>query len=82
MHFYPLSLDTVRVDDGKIRQVALTGRLQLPLAQNKEQEELNNVVRIVFDRHDATVRLELKQLIPLAGSIEWPLEVFEINVGE
>ncbi len=89
--FFPLSLDTVVFDtDGLITDIAIIGRLQLPLAETGkrelEQVTRHNAVRLVFKKQN-TLALKAIEILgeepdgPLPSNpivpqeLEWPLAV-------
>jgi hypothetical protein len=78
LHFYPLRLQRLRLDDGGVRQVRIAGRLQLPLAEIGEVVELadlSNVVILTFEADDGGrihfTKIELDTANKTSG--EWPL---------
>ena len=48
LQLYPLALERVVVAEGEVRKVAISGRLQLPLAGSGELTESGSVVRVSF----------------------------------
>jgi|GEM_PF-976606 len=81
LHFYPLTLDELHVENSFFSILALTGRLQLPLRTTAAQKDLNNVVRVVFER-DNNGALTLNSITPLNDAVEWPLDVNNAHFGE
>ncbi len=75
LYFYPLGLHKIDIRNKNIATLELKGRLQLPYAENAEQETLNNVVIVTFK--DADGSLTLEEVSPFFDNhpIEWPLEV-------
>lgn len=81
LHFYPLTLEKVKLNGGQLQEVEITGRLQLPLTEAREQEHLSNVVKLTFN--DDSGSLELNSITLASGAIvEWPLEVSAGPAGE
>ncbi len=71
LHFYPLTLDAIELDGDDVKTVAVTGRLQLPLAQESELTEFPNAVRITFGRSDNALKMSAIEMVSAFG--EWPL---------
>lgn len=71
MNFYPLALEVVKVEEQQIDEVQFTGRLQLPLVNEREREEQLNLVTLTFRRDEGSGALHVRDLV---GAGEWPLQ--------
>jgi len=81
LHFYPLALEKVEIDSGQLKAVDISGRLQLPLMEAKEQEQLSNAVTLSFRQENGS--FQLQSIAVEAGAlVEWPLEVSAGPAGE
>jgi hypothetical protein len=76
LDFYPLLLERLSVTDGVVEQVALLGRLQLPVNEQQELVGLNNTVCLTFQMNENhELRLMEASLESEVG--EWPLEIYQ-----
>jgi hypothetical protein len=73
LRFYPLTLEALEATGDQVRRVVLIGRLQLPLHDADEADELGNAVRITFAAATPGAALILSAISPVATEIEWPL---------
>ena len=71
--FYPLTLEKAITTDDQLTRLEISGRLQLPLAQEAELKELNNAVRLTFTAIDTTHPLQLTNIELDGPFVEWPL---------
>ncbi|MDX1982939.1 MAG: hypothetical protein SFV51_21900 [Bryobacteraceae bacterium] len=76
LEFYPLTLERLETAGDQVRRLEVTGRLQLPLIDAKEQEGFQNTVRLTFERSDGL--LTLTAINRESSFIEWPLA---LNAG-
>ena len=54
LHFYPLTLEAVTLDEGQVQTLRLVGRLQLPLSAKGEAfPDLSSEVEFAFERDSA-----------------------------
>ncbi|MCB9267044.1 MAG: hypothetical protein H6558_18610 [Lewinellaceae bacterium] len=81
LHFYPLTLEKVKLDGSQLEVVEISGRLQLPLTEVKEQEHLSNVVTLTFNTDSGSLQLE-SIAMETGAVVEWPLEVSAGPAGE
>jgi hypothetical protein len=73
LDFYPLTLEKVSLGVTGVQRVEMVGRLQLPLEDQRELEDLGNAVRLTFVREGSEEQLHL-QGIDLESDVgEWPL---------
>lgn len=79
LHFYPLTLEKIALQNGGVAVIEMEGRLQLPLLNNREQENLSNVVRLHFS--DTNGALELESIQVVSEQMEWPLEQSDTSPG-
>jgi hypothetical protein len=82
LFFFPLTLETVRFAGDTVQTVEIAGRLQLPLADNSEQQEFSNAVRLTFTLDSATGHLALSAVALTSGTAEWPLALAGGEAGE
>jgi hypothetical protein len=75
LDFFPLTLEEVTLSDEGVRLVELVGRLQLPLSDRQEQEDLSNAVRLTFEYNDGEGQLELEAVSIESDVVEWPLSL-------
>ena len=76
LDFYPLALERLSVIDGVVKQVALLGRLQLPVNEQQELVGLNNTVCLTFQMNEnQELRIIEASLESEVG--EWPLEIYQ-----
>jgi hypothetical protein len=78
LDLYPLRLEHVALANGKIKQVVIYGRLQLPLSKQVELSELGNMVALTFTAEgDEPLELQAVALVQEEGQAavvgEWPL---------
>jgi hypothetical protein len=77
LHFHPLVLERVAFANNSVREVVVTGRLQLPLDGYYEFSDLSNTVSLTFERQaDETLALTAVQLVGAVADGtqgEWPL---------
>jgi hypothetical protein len=73
LHFYPLTLEKMVFDGETTQSIEVVGRLQLPLplADQRELEDLGNAVRLIFEADAGKLRLQGVALESDVG--EWPL---------
>ncbi|WP_446011955.1 LysM peptidoglycan-binding domain-containing protein [Candidatus Electrothrix sp.] len=87
LDFYPLVLQQVTLDDDNtgVIEITIKGRLQLPLANQKEFDHLNNLVTVTFTVEENDSIQPVKQIkltdIKNVGSGEWPLQNEENNAS-
>ncbi len=77
LHFYPLTLEVVQVDQDRVTGVEIIGRLQLPLSvPTGELEDVSNAVRLSFSRsEDGLFLSDLSLEAPVRdGAADEPLE--------
>ncbi|MBE9225290.1 hypothetical protein IQ264_07570 [Phormidium sp. LEGE 05292] len=77
LHFYPLTLEYGVKNGDRITQIEIIGRLQLPITNPSEIENLNTVVRLKFSLPNETSnQLELAEisLEPLLAGNQEPTE--------
>jgi len=80
LHFYPLILESVAVQDDVVRQAVIIGRLQLPIDGFHELTDLSNAVRLTFDgQADGSLAMAAAELVGAAGEAqgEWPLALVD-----
>ena len=75
LDFYPLTLEEVILNDQGVRRVELVGRLQLPLEERHELEDLSNAVRLVFKHNDGEEQLTLETVALESDAVVWPLSM-------
>lgn len=77
LRFFPLTLEDVTVVAGEVTQLALVGRLQLPLQDDAELADLNNAVRLIFTRpaQPGPAALALTDIQVESPVVEWPLQL-------
>ncbi|NJR60056.1 MAG: LamG domain-containing protein [Cyanobacteria bacterium CRU_2_1] len=82
LHFYPLTLETVEVENNHIKAIEIIGRLQLPLAGAKELPDLSNAVRVTFTASSPNGGSLVFSSITLVSEIgEWGLALQFGEVG-
>ncbi|HEY9816773.1 MAG TPA: hypothetical protein V6D20_13385, partial [Candidatus Obscuribacterales bacterium] len=70
LHFYPLTLEVVQVDQDKVTGVEIIGRLQLPLSvPTGEIEDVSNAVRLSFTRSEDGLVLSGLSLEPPVSDV-------------
>lgn len=74
LEFYPLTLESVTVEDGRLASVEIVGRLQLPLDGVGEVEDITNAVRVSFST-DASAggALVIRGVELVSDAGRWPL---------
>jgi hypothetical protein len=70
LDFFPLTLEKVVFANDQIDEVAIVGRLQLPLPDRKELEQFNNAVQVTFKRN-AAGQLQVDQIQRVSPIGEW-----------
>lgn len=80
LHFYPLTLESLQVENQAVSAISLIGRLQLPLSDVRELEQVSNAVRLEFTRVGAS--LQLTSVALADHVIEWPLDASSGPIGE
>ncbi|MBD1865215.1 MULTISPECIES: LamG domain-containing protein [Trichocoleus] len=70
LDFFPLTLEKVVFANDQIDEVAIVGRLQLPLPGRKELEQFNNAVQVTFKRN-ASGQLQVDQIQQVSPIGEW-----------
>lgn len=79
LDFYPLTLDHVLFAGDQVKEVRLTGRLQLPLKNSVETEDISNAVVVTLVENGEGLKLENIELAKSRDSDqqtivgEWPL---------
>ncbi|MCB8980784.1 MAG: hypothetical protein H6657_25520 [Ardenticatenaceae bacterium] len=74
--FFPLTLESVQLDEGQLQNCLIKGRLQLPLATYQDELETGQTtVLLEFARQGEENNLQLTQIQPLTEQIAWPLSV-------
>lgn len=68
LDFYPLTLEKVEFDAEQVKQVEIIGRLQLPLKDRQELEQINSAVRLTFSLSGTNLTLQRIELEPLFGN--------------
>jgi hypothetical protein len=87
LDFYPLVLQQVTLDDDNtgVIEITIKGRLQLPLANQKEFDHLNNLVTVTFtaDKNSSIQPVTLFKLTDIknVGPGECPLQNEENNAS-
>jgi hypothetical protein len=81
LDFFPLTLEKVRVRDQVVEHVEMVGRLQLPVENGGEIDELANAVRLGFDVEGGRLALSSVQADSTAGG-EWPLALSSGEAGD
>jgi hypothetical protein len=71
LEFYPLTLESLAMAEGRVRSVEVIGRLQLPLETIAEQPDFQNAVRLTFREEGGELRIDSIALA--ADFVEWPL---------
>lgn len=73
LRFYPLTLEAVECTADRVTRIDLIGRLQLPLKDGAEQQDLSNAVRLQFAANDVDAALDLAAVSLESTAGEWPL---------
>ncbi|ASC70970.1 hypothetical protein XM38_019190 [Halomicronema hongdechloris C2206] len=87
LHFYPLTLERVDIQNDQVMVVEIVGRLQLPLPGQDEKKtpheenanpaselkDLGNAVRLRYQRQTTEGSLELSRVSLDSAVAEWPL---------
>ncbi|MEO1740582.1 MAG: LamG-like jellyroll fold domain-containing protein [Cyanobacteria bacterium J06629_9] len=74
LHFYPLTLETLTLENGEPQRLEVIGRLQLPIAEERALTEFSNAVRLTYSAetdNDNVLTLTAIELVSPQG--EWPL---------